>query len=447
MTKQKKKTLTVHGMHCQSCDVLVADKFKTVDGVTGVQADYRTCSVNLTYTGNLNTAALEQSIHEYGYSLKPLHNSPSVQLSTQILEAAILAMIIGFVYFFAWELKLIPSFSGSSTLTWGTAFILGLIASASTCMATSGALFLATVGKVKEKAYPLIPALSFNAGRVLSYTFFGFILGHIGNAVYAIPTAGPFLTLFVAFAMVLVGMDMLKIVSVTAFVPQSFTKGIFASVEHRLLRNPRQTAFALGAITYLLPCGFTQSVQLFALGLGNPVQSALLMGAFAVGTTPALFALGYAGTFTKAPWYPMFGKVLGVIVFLIGASYFINAMTLYGVTSKLSVLFPQPAVQESVPADPNVTLKDGVQVVRMSVTERGYKPNSFTVKQGIPVRWVVEGKQVFGCQGALIAPQANINTPVILKAGENVLEFTPKQKGPLSFSCAMGMFTGQFNVI
>jgi plastocyanin domain-containing protein len=42
---------------------------------------------------------------------------------------------------------------------------------------------------------------------------------------------------------------------------------------------------------------------------------------------------------------------------------------------------------------------------------------------------------------------SKLNIQKRLKAGENIIEFTPKETGRLVFSCSMGMYTGVFNVV
>ncbi len=440
-------------MHCQSCDILVKDKFREFSNIRDVQADYRTGKVLVSYVGHLNKEALNEAICKYGYTVA---ENDAVQVvkapfSTRITEASVIGMILFVLYFMAQDLNLIPSMAATTQLNYGAAFILGLIASTSTCMATSGALFMATVGKLRKGSATftenIVPAVSFNVGRVLSYGAFGFVIGMIGKTFVTNLALGSYLTLFVSIAMILVALDMLQIFSFTSLMPQSFTKGIFEKLETKLIARPKQTAFLLGAITYLLPCGFTQSVQLFALSLGNPVQSALLMMSFAIGTVPALLAVGSITSFTKSQWYPMFAKVMAMVIFLVGSSYFFNFLSLQGVslpkfgdsTSSTNVLSAQQA------ADPKVTIEDGKQVVKMDVSAQGYSPDSFTVKAGVPVKWMVNGVNVLGCQGTLLAPKANIQQA--LQSGNNVIEFTPSEKGPLNFSCSMGMFRGSFNVI
>lgn len=73
---------------------------------------------------------------------------------------------------------------------------------------------------------------------------------------------------------------------------------MFFSKNITKLKNPKYAPW-VGALTFLLPCGFTQSMMLFAIESGNPWQGALVMGAFALGTFPVLFALGLGTEYVK----------------------------------------------------------------------------------------------------------------------------------------------------
>lgn len=443
MSKLKKTTLYIQGMHCPSCDILIKDKFKEVVNIKEVKANHRTQEAEVCYVGTLDKNELNKQINEFGYQITDKVTESKEPLSKRLTDAGTIAILLFIVYFFAQEFKLLPDFNITSNLSLTTAFILGLVASTSTCMATSGALFLSTIGKLQNREATvkenIIPAISFNLGRILSYGAFGFLFGLMGKTVASSLQLGSFLSMFVALMMILIGLDMLKLFSFSSFFTFSFTKGIFEKLEHKFIKSPKKTSFFLGAITYLLPCGFTQAVTIYALGLANPVQSAIMLMVFALGTVPALIALGFASSFTKHSFYPMFQKVIGVLVFFIGISYTTNALALYGI----NVTGSTNTVAQA--EDPNVKMENGYQIVNMSVTSKGYEPNMFTIKQGVPVRWIVNGENIFGCQGYLTAPKVNVQGA--LQVGKNTFEFTPKEKGPLVFSCSMGMFRGQFNVI
>lgn len=464
MTKIKKTTLHIRGMHCPSCDILITDKIKELAQVTEVKANHRTQKAEVCYVGSFGEREIlevNRRIGQFGYQVQEGFRdqgfgvSQEDPLTKRVFDAGAIAVIFFIVFFFAQELNLIPSFSSGSSLTFTTVFILGLVASTSTCMATSGALFLATVGKLdvgssrpdaktsnfKVPTSNIIPALSFNLGRIISYGFFGFLAGLLGKTIAYNFQLSSILTLVVSFFMVIIGLDMAKIISLQSLFTQSITKGIFERVEHRLIKNPRKTAFFLGAITYLLPCGFTQTVQLYALGLADPVKSSLIMMVFAIGTMPALIAIGFATSFTKSRHFAFAQKIMGTLVFLIGVYYFSNFLGLYGVNIDLIPSLTAKNTGSIV----NVLEKDGFQIASMNVNFSGYSPNVFTVKKDVPVKWEINGENVFGCQGFLVVPKLGISRTLAL--GQNVIEFTPRDEGQIGFSCGMGMYRGVFNVV
>ncbi len=473
MPKIKKTTLYVKGMHCPSCEILMEDKFKEASNIQAVQADFKTQKVEIGYTGKIHTEVLNEKIKQYGYEIVDsrylMLDVRQESLIKRFTDVGVIAIILFILYAIAQEAKLIPDINLAGNLNYLSVFVLGIVASTSTCMATSGALYLATIGKhgswkvgieagqedrdkkveknpssTDQFPNPLpnpisipLPAISFNLGRVLSYGLFGFLAGYVGNFLIINLKIGSALTLFVSLFMVLLGLDMARIISLGSILPTGFTKNLFERLEHRLIKHPRKTAFFLGAITYLLPCGFTQTVQVYALGLASPVQSALTMMIFALGTVPSLLLVGYFSSFTQSKYYPYFMKTVGVLVFVIGISYFSNFLSLYGIQVNL--------FSASVQSDNTISkIQNGYQIVQMTVNKYGYSPNVFTLKKGMPVKWIINGENVFGCQGYLVAPKLGVQKT--LAYGENIIEFTPVEEGTINFSCGMGMYRGRFEV-
>ncbi len=439
MAKLKKTAVYVKGMHCPSCEVLMEDKFKEDRNVKDVRADFKTQKVEIEYTGKIHTDVLDAKIRPYGYSIvtdKEIKREDDEEpFLNRFLNAGVIAIILFILYVILQDAKLIPNIQLGGNLNFLSVFLLGLVASTSTCMATSGALFMATVGKHSSKNF--FSAISFNLGRIVSYGFFGFVAGLVGNVLITSLKIGPILTLMAAVFMVFLGLDMARIISLGSVIPTGLTKNIFEKLEHRLIKNPKKTAFLLGSITYLLPCGFTQTVQVYALGLANPLQSSLTMMVFVLGTVPALLFVGYMSSLTQSKWYPYFAKVIGVLVFVIGLSYFGNFLALYGIQIN-------PLSVSTVANATAARQQNGYQEVNMTVNSYGYSPNVFTIKKGILTKWIINGKNVFGCQGYLVAPQLGIQKA--LSIGENIIEFTPQEEGTVNFSCSMGMYRGQFLV-
>lgn len=86
-----------------------------------------------------------------------------------------------------------------------------------------------------------------------------------------------------------------------------------------------------------------------------------------------------------------------------------------------------------------------VQVINMTVDRYGYSPNSFVLKKGVKTRWVINAKELTGCNKEIKVPDYSLT--IKLQAGENEVEFTPEKTGVVRWSCWMGMIQGSFTVV
>ncbi|MFA6016762.1 MAG: sulfite exporter TauE/SafE family protein [Patescibacteria group bacterium] len=435
MAKLNKKTLYIKGMHCPSCEILITDKFKEMANVANVKSDFKKQEAEVYFTGHLDQEAVNKKIQSFGYEIGERKNDDENKepMSKKIFEALLIAVGLGLLYLIAKEINIIPNFNITGNLNLLTVLFLGLVASVSTCMATSGALFLSTIS---NKTNNLKQAIYFSLGRIISYGFFGFIAGLVGSVIITNFKFGSGLTLLAAIFMVLLGLDMLKILSFASIIPFGVSSNVFRKLEHGLIKDPHKSAFFLGMITYFLPCGFTQATQVYALGLASPWQSALTMTVFALGTAPAIIFIGSLRGLLKSNFYQYFMKIVAVGVLILGLYYASNFLALYGIGLSTRSNESNKTYESN--------LINGKQIIKMDVVNSGYVPNYFTVKKGIPVRWEINGKSVFGCQGYFVVPSLNISKA--LQEGENIFEFTPKESGFINFSCGMGMYRGRIEV-
>lgn len=451
MQNTKKARVCVQGMHCASCDLLVQRELSELDNVTNVTANYTTQIAEIEYVGELNKNELQKRVAEYGYTITEADalETGDEPYGKRVIDAAVIAMILLILFLFAQEFQLIPSIDTSGTLSLATIAVIGLIASVSTCMATTGALFLSTIGRMKHETADMVqrivPSISFNAGRIVTYAGMGFVNGAVGQVISKDLQMESSMNIIIGILMVLVGLDMLRIFSLRSLFPHSLVRNTVLRVEKSLLRNPRKTSFLLGSSTYWLPCGFTQSVQLYALAVADPFQSMLIMLVFVLGTTPALIGIGLASSVVKHRSYAVFMKVVGVFVFMVGLMYSFNFLTLHNLNPfarVTSTVFAGVNPSETELAE---VTADGTQVLRMTVNNAGYSPSRFTVQHGKPVKWIITGEEVFGCQGLLQVPEIGISR--VLERGENIVEFTPAEKGSIAFSCSSGSVAGQIEVL
>ena len=165
-------------------------------------------------------------------------------------------------------------------------------------MAVVGALVLSLSATYAKEGNPIRPQVLFHAGRLVSF----FLLGGLVGAVGAVFRFGA--------TLVMLGLNLLDIAPWTRRLRLTLPAGLGARVQGLTGLNTSLMPFAVGVATFVLPCGFTQSMQLYALSTGNFLTGATLMLAFALGTLPVLGALSFgaagfqdrriSGTFFKA---------------------------------------------------------------------------------------------------------------------------------------------------
>jgi uncharacterized protein len=359
-----------------------------------------------------------------------------------------LAALIGLVMS---RLGLFPAgLAVAGSVSVASAFLIGLVAASSSCLAVTGGLLLATAAKYSERIGPhatrrarIVPIALFIVGRVVAYAALGALIGQIGNALAPSPTVSGIITLAAAALMLVIGLDMLKLLPSWAkrFVPRAP-----AAVSRRIMRSESSVHAAapllLGAGTFFLPCGFTQALQLYALATASPIAGALTLGSFALGTAPALFALGYFAGALKGNSGRFLFRLAGAAIVLLGAVNFRNGANLLGwpPASRADV---GPVVQSD--GRPGWVTPGEPYSVAMAIGPGGYSPSSLEVPAGAKVIWRIDATHAAGCAMAIVSRSLGIQQ--YLSAGDNEISFTaPERPGTYSFSCPMGMYRGEFVV-
>lgn len=454
MSNNNKFSLPIQGMHCRSCELLLEATLGEVKNVKKTEVDYKKGVADIYYTSNKpNTDELEKAIYEAGYKVgEPEEAAFFSTNKNDYKDLGIAVAVLAGIYFIMQGLGYtgfnVSAPSNPSGL--GVVLMVGLVAGVSTCMALVGGLILGLSSKYAEQhpeataKQKFKPHLFFILGRVLGYAMLGGILGVVGSAIQISGAMTGFLTIAVGLVMLLVGLQLIdifpKISNFKFTLPKSVSK--LVGLNKKQKEYSHKNSMIMGALTFFLPCGFTQAMQLYAVSTGDFFQGAMIMGAFALGTAPGLLSLGGLTAVVKGKSARRFFKFAGVIVILLALFNLNNGFTLAGfdLSSSTNQATSGPAV-----IDPNVSLENGVQVVHMIEADGGYSPKQFTIKKDVPVRWVIDGQAPYSCASTILLPKLNIRKNLV--AGENTINFTPTEVGKLSFSCSMGMYTGAFNVV
>lgn len=328
-----------------------------------------------------------------------------------------------------------------------TVVLIGVAASVSSCLAVVGGLLLSVSAKWSEthqNQTPIVrlwPMLVFNLGRLIGYFVLGGLIGQIGRQLtLSIGTTGV-ITVAMSIVMLALGLNMLHILPkkyCTIPLPRSLWKRIQTLSASR---NPLMPLL-LGALTFFVPCGFTQSMQIVALGSGSFLAGGMMMLAFAIGTLPSLLGISIMSSFVQGNSARTFFTVSGTLVVLLGLSNISNGLTLAGVR------LPTLNFGQAVQADGAVTIDaKGDQIIRMYVHSNGYTPSNFTIRPNMTTYvYAFAPEDVSGCASFLTYPAANISIPI--KKGENWLKLpTPIASQTITLACSMGMYKADIHVL
>lgn len=334
-----------------------------------------------------------------------------------------------------------------SVIGLGTVFLIGLTASMSSCLALVGGLLL-SVSSAWAVQHPgattwqkFRPQLHFNIGRLLGYFVFGGLTGVLGRALLLSIQGTGMLKLALSVVMIVLGLKILGMIP-KRFCRIPLPKKMIKSLRGLSTSDGMFAPLSLGALTYFVPCGFTQSMQLLALGSGSFAGGSAIMVVFALGTLPSLLGIGAVGSFAHGRWGRVFGTFAGCVSLLLGLSNFQSGLLLAGVNLPLPNFTVRAIMQE---ADPNVSIdKNGQQIISVSVFSDGYNADAFTIDAGKPT-WIYATAQerITGCIGSLTIPDFNISA--VINKGENWIgPITPTKD--FAFMCSMGMFKADVRV-
>lgn len=445
----------VQGMHCASCEILIQKRIieKTAVKTVTVSLAKETVTIKHLKNSKINLEYLNRIFKDSGYrfSVKPLLPLSSSNFRQPLLIAAVL--IAGYILLSKSSLSSLVTVTDQSSLP--VFFLFGLLAGLSSCAALVGGIILSLSRQwlslyshndsTRKKAQP---HLLFNVGRVLGYAIFGMVLGLVGNYFQLSPLFTALMVIAISVVMVLLGLQMLGVKALRNFqfrLPESITGKLINQSNFQGRFGP----LIMGALTFFLPCGFTITAQALALTSGNPIQGALIMGLFALGTVPGLLAIGLSSLkFQSKPQSAkQFSMIAGFLVLFFAVSNVNSQLSVLGV-SNFSDLISNPTTSQITPSvDILPPLVNGKQVIKISASASTYSPNRITLRANTPTRWEITDAGFSGCTNAIISRGLFNGQINLIRNGTAIKEFTSPQPGIYKFSCWMGMISGTVQVV
>ncbi len=331
------KTYTFHvsGTHCASCKILIEDILNEQIGIQNTHVDLKNeiVSVETELDNSKHELAelLTEKIKHNGYTLS-VEKITKEDKNNGVIWQAIPIGLAFLVLFFILQKSGILNLGIGGIATPATSFIIGLIASVSSCLAIVGGLVLslsATVSQdnISDKKNFVL----FHIGRLVSFAILGGVLGLIGNAIGISFTFTAILGITASAVMILLGLNLVGVFAKNKIALSPAIFNFFRKIEHKTL-----TPLIIGFGTFFLPCGFTQSMQVAALSSGSFMSGLLIMLSFALGTLPMLALLSFgSASFAHGKHAPLFFKSAGIVVIGFGLFALLAGLAGLGIINPL----------------------------------------------------------------------------------------------------------------
>lgn len=487
--KIMKKTIKLDGLTCTSCETKIENKLNKTEGVLEAKVSYVTSILKISYDENV--ISLEEiflTIEKLDYkvikeiietdnskrekelgSLSKNTSSKSTDsgindtlINKPYSQYAIMGIMILGIYLIVKNtvgFNYIPDIK--QNMGYGILFVVGLLTSIH-CVAMCGGINLSLCASYKyekentSKYAKLMPSLMYNAGRVVSYTVLGGIVGTLGS-VFSLSNSGrAFIAIFAGAFMIIMGLNMLNIIPALRVINPHMPKVLVKKVNNS---KKGKGPFVVGLLNGLMPCGPLQAMQIYALGTGSMIAGAISMFLFSLGTVPLLFLFGALGSLLSTKFTKNMMKASAILVIVLGLIMANRGLAFTGFTF------------DSLAADKNSNSNNGVDtsslnnlaentgdssnantavtngdVQELTTTLESGKYPQITVQKGVPVKWTIkaDANNINGCNRQIIIPEYGIQQD--LAEGDNVITFTPDKSGKFGYSCWMGMIRSSITV-
>jgi sulfite exporter TauE/SafE/copper chaperone CopZ len=320
MNTHKKYTFHVSGMHCNACILMTESELEEVEYITKATSSLAHHSVEVTgdfgeKTPDQIAQELSEVLQSHGYSLS-VEKQEKIKNWSDFKIAVPITLAFVILFFFLQKIGLV-NLVGVGKVTYGTAFVVGIVASLSTCMAVVGGLVLSMSATFAKEGERIKPQLLFHGGRLVSFFVLGGVIGAIGSA-FTLSTSLTFiLDSIIGIVMLILGVNLLDVFPWAKKLQPSMPRFMSKHALGVSKFNHTLTPLLVGIATFFLPCGFTQSMQLYALTTGSFLKGGLIMLSFALGTLPVLSLISFSSfSIQKSSKAGIFFKTAGLIVIL-----------------------------------------------------------------------------------------------------------------------------------
>lgn len=304
-----KTKLPIYGMHCKACELLVESRISELSWVQVKWISQTKNYIEVEVKNENDLEKIKEIITSLWYEIEKKQKRKNNFFDYIIIF--LLFVLFGILYFLFKDVSFVQNIASIQNASLLVVVLIWLVASLSSCLAVTGWIvlwFSKYIDTSKNTFSGLKIHTQFHLWRILWFALGGWILGSIGWYFWSLGILNTFLLFLAGIFMIYMWLHILNIIpSLKVSMPKVFGSKIL---------NMKNPAFApiIWALTFFLPCWFTQSMQVYAASSGSFITGALIMWAFALGTMPVLFLLGFGSSYFKNKDFHYANKAIWVMV-------------------------------------------------------------------------------------------------------------------------------------
>lgn len=418
-----KTKLPIYGMHCKACELLVESRVSELSWVQVKWISQTKNYIEIELDDEKDIKKIKEIITSLWYEVEKKQTRKNNFFDYIIIS--LLFVLFWILYFLFQDVDFVQNIANVQNASLLVVILIWFVASLSSCLAVTGWIVLGFskyMDTSKNASSGLVIQSKFHFGRILWFALWGGILGGIGWYFWSLGSLNTFLLFLAGIFMIYMGLHILNIIpSLKVSMPKVFWSKILN------MKNPA-LAPIVWALTFFLPCGFTQSMQVYAASSGSFLSWALIMWAFALGTMPVLFLLGFGSSYFKNKDFHYANKVIWVIVIY----FWIFMLTGFNNLVALSTPIENEKIDlENISFEQKTVLHNGWSLAEKEVyldAGKNYKLNIIPTKDGS------------GCMSTLTIPGIDKTIHQVL-AGKTIgIPIVNAKPGTYNIVCStMGM--------
>ena len=436
-----KKIIHIKWMHCISCEIILEKEIKQISWVKIIMLSHKKWIMEVNYNHEKDYNKIKEAIEKHWFKVVLKNQKNWITLNIILNNIALFLGIAVFVYLFS-MIDIYKYLPDTSTLSYSWAFLIWIIASVSTCLAITWWIiiwFARYIDNEKWIYWHIKVQWLFQLWRIIWFFILGWTLWYIWNIFQISFWLTGIVTFIVWFLLLYMWLNIIWIFpSITKFwlhLPKNFANKIES------LGNPKFSPF-VWALTFFLPCWFTQTLQLLAISSGSFFAWWLVMMFFAIWTFPVLFSVWLWSSYFKEKKFTSLNNIIWVIVIIFWLFTISNSYNLLSVGNeyfRFSEIEVTEIYEENINENENISVSSIPEIETINISHNWWstEPSVLKLKKWWNYKIIITpSSNWLWCMWTQVIPKLSNNVSYVKKWIPIVYEMQNAKPGSYDIVCA-----------